>query len=78
MLARDFLCLLQPGNHEAVGYERWWLERVLLLRYSNMHGMITPKYVVTNWDYIMEHAGGSQRENNEYQHRDDQFVVFFD
>jgi hypothetical protein len=43
-----------------------------------MHRMITPKHVVTNWDYIMEHAGGSQRENNEYQHRDDQFVVFFD
>jgi len=43
-----------------------------------MHPMITPKHVVTDWDDVMEHAGGSQREDNEHEHRDDQFVVFLD
>jgi len=43
-----------------------------------MHPMITPKHVMTDWDYIMEKAGGSQRQDNDHQHRDDQFVVLFD
>ena len=43
-----------------------------------MHPMITPKHVMADWDYVMEHAGGSQRQDNDYEHRDDQFVVFFD
>jgi len=43
-----------------------------------MHSMITPKNVMTDWDYIMEQAGRSQRQNNKDEHRDDQFVMFFD
>ena len=43
-----------------------------------MHSMITPKHVMTDWAYIMEQAGGSQRQNDDHEHDDDQFVVFFD
>jgi len=43
-----------------------------------MHPMIASKHVMTDRDYVMKEAGGSQRQNNEREHRDDQFVVFFD
>ena len=43
-----------------------------------MHPMITPKHVMADWDYVMEQAGGSQRQDNDHEHSDDQLVVFFD